>query len=324
MKISFGVNVIDHHDMNGYGYATKEIQKSLTRLGYEWGINESADVEIWFNQPHHWKFSKNSYKVGYHPWESTLLIDGWADIMNKCDEIWTPSPLIAEWYRKYNGITVPIYIYEHGVDPIWTPVDRKVDGTFYFLHQGFEGIRKGGRDVMNAYRQEFSYTEPVEINLKLQSAGWAMGNGMLGNNFYNGTIPVKDLIQLYHDSHVYVYPSWGEGFGLTPLQAMATAMPTITVPDWAPYSRFLNPNLNLDSKMSYPPHGENAWLKCHPGQQFKPDFDSLRAAMREAYENYEVYEASAHTRVDEIMQHYNWDRLTKDMFENLENRLQNS
>lgn len=325
MKISFGTRMKDIDDRNGYGYATTNMLSSLARLGYDVEFNDkSADVEIWFDQPHHWNFSPGTYKVGYHPWESTQLMPrsevmtnnkDWLEIMNQCDEIWTPSPLIAEWYRDYAGITVPVYVYEHGVDPIWTPKKRNVGGTFKFLHVGAEAARKGFKEAVEAFRSTFATDEDVEINCKLINPSWKIGK-LMRVNYLNGAWPIEDLIQLYHDNHVFVYPSYGEGFGLNPLQAMATGMPTITVPAWAPYKDFLDPDLSISSQMVPTP-----FPRFHPGMMLQPNFQDVKDAMRYAYENYEAVEAKAHSRVDELLAHYNWDRLTKNTFDDLAERL---
>lgn len=325
MKISHGTRIYDMDDANGYGYATVNMLNSLQRLGYEVKPNDpTADVEIWFDQPHHWKFSKGPYRIGYHPWESTQLLPpgkmtnhkNWAEAMNQCDEIWTPSPLIADWYARYMGITVPIYVYEHGVDPIWKPTRRKVEDKFKFLHVGAQATRKGGIETMKALRKAFPNNKDIELNLKIISQGWKIGR-LPRINVYNGPMPLTDLINMFHDNHVYVYPSYGEGFGLTPLQAMATGMPTITVPAWAPYAQFLDKNLLISSKMIKSP-----WPQLHPGNVLQPSMDDLVDAMRYAYENYEAVEADATARVDEIMAYYDWDRLTKQTFDDLAHRLQ--
>lgn len=319
MKISHGTRITNYEESNGYGYATKCIIDSLTQLGYEVNTNDpTADVEIWFEQPQHWKFSPNTYKIGYHPWESTLLQPGWAEIMNECDEVWTPSPIIADWYTRFAGITAPVYVYEHGVDPFWKPKKRTVDGTFKFLHVGADASRKGAKEAMQALRLAFPRHTDVEINMKMISRGWNIGQ-MRRVNFINKRMPITDLLQMYHDNHAFVYPSWGEGFGLTPLQAMATGMPTITVPGWAPYAEFLDPNLSIDSKF-WP----SQWPTLHPGNMLKPDMDSLIDAMRYAYDNYAEVEQSARDRVSQITSVYSWEKMTENMFKNLENRLENS
>jgi glycosyltransferase involved in cell wall biosynthesis len=309
---------------NGYGYATRMIMNSLTRLGYDWRENdESADVELWFDQPKNWTPNHNAYVIGYHPWESTLLPDDWADRMNACDEIWTPSPVIADWYHRYSGITRPIHVFEHGVEKVWTPHQRDKSNPFGYLHIGGEALRKGMKETIDAFRAVRDDNEDTELNLKMTSQGWRI-SGWHRINILPESVDVGELVRLYHDNHVYVYPSWGEGFGLTPLQAMATGMPTITLDSWAPYARFLDPNLVVNSEMSYPPEDHinyGLWCKIHPGQMWRPDVDSLVKAMAYVYDNYDDCVAYAMEQTDEIRTHYDWDRLTQEAFENLESRL---
>lgn len=327
MRISFGLpEGMDQTNLwagNGYGYATRMIMNSLTRLGYDWRENDdSADVELWFDQPRYWRPNRDKYVVGYHPWESTLLPPDWVEVMNQCDEIWTPSPVVADWYKRYAGITKPVYLFEHGVDNVWTPVERKASDPLKFLHIGGEALRKGMKETLAAHRKVIQ-SRNVELNLKMTSEGWRV-SGWYGVNILPDSVDVADLIQLYHDNHVYVYPSWGEGFGLTPIQAMATGMPTITLDSWAPYARFLDPNLIVDSELSDPPADHilhNLWRDIHPGQMWKPNQEDLEAAMVYAYENYDECVAYAMKQTDEIRAHYDWDRLTDEAFKNLSMRL---
>jgi glycosyltransferase involved in cell wall biosynthesis len=327
MKISFGTRVGDFWERNGYGYATRMIMNSLTRLGYDWSENDkSADVEIWFDQPYLWDFSDGPYKIGYHPWESTQLPPGWAEIMNQCDEIWTPSPVIADWYGRYSGIKVPVYVFEHGVEPIWTPVERKKEGKFKFLHLGAEATRKGMAETRRAMFDAFGHNSDIELTFKMHSDGWKV-SGWYGVHFITESLSVKELVELYQSHHAYVYPSWGEGFGLTPLQAMATGMPTITLPAWAPYAEHLNPKLSVGSELSNPPENHiliNKWKMMHPGKMWKPNHDDLVDAMRYSYENYDECVRESLSHVDQIRAYYDWDRLTDEAFKNLNMRLENS
>lgn len=326
MRISHGTRINEIEETNGYGYATVNMIASLERLGHEVNQNDpTADVEIWFDQPHHWNFSKGVYRIGYHPWESTKLLPkgkqtggkDWLECMNQCDEIWTPSPIIANWYRDFMGVKPPVYVYEHGVDPIWSPVKRTIDGKMKFLHVGAEAARKGGIDAMKALRLAFPRNNDVELDLKIISKGWNIGK-INRVNILNGPMRLDYLVRLFHESHVYVYPSYGEGFGLTPLQAMATGMPTITVPGWAPYAQFLDPNLSVSSRFI-----GTKWPQLHPGNVLQPSMDDLVESMRYAYNNYDVVHKQALDRVAEITAYYDWDRLTKETFDSLAERLKN-
>lgn len=320
MKISLNTHIrLDNLvNSNGYGYATERMVASLNNLGYEVTINDpTADVGIVFNQPPHAKWYGDQYRIMYHPWESTLLKDGWAELMNEADEIWTPSPVIADWYTKFSGITKPVYVYEHGVDTIWSEVERKVDGPMKFLHIGAEASRKGARETMHNFRQAFGRSTDVELTLKILSKGWQIG-AISNITIVNKDLGVNELVNMYHENHVYVYPSWGEGFGLTPLQAMATGMPTITVPGWAPYKDYLDPKLSLRSSF-----WKTQWPTLHPGNMLKPNEGDLIEAYRHAYNNYDEVNKFAHSQVEALRAHYDWDRLTKESFEALAGRLKN-
>lgn len=331
MKISWGNHVTGGLDFmsasNGYGYATERVVASLRRLGHEVeSYSRDADIHFHFDQPHHLMVpKKDMFTVMYFPWESTNLIQkgqnlsggvDWLEKMNSVDEVWTPSPMIADWMQRYMGITRPIYVFEHGVDKIWTPKKRKVEGKFKFLHCGGEAARKGAVDTMKALRLAFPKNNDVELNMKIISEGWHVGK-IHRVNILNKRFEIDELVNLYHENHAYVYPSYGEGFGLTPLQAMATGMPTITVPAWAPYRTLLNPKLSIDSGLVQTP-----WPNLHPGKVLKPNMDDIVDAMRYAYENYDEVCDDAMKNVDEIVNYYDWDRLTKEAFEALGKRLQ--
>jgi glycosyltransferase involved in cell wall biosynthesis len=320
MKLSLGtrgkkLSSIRAH--NGYGYATDNMIASLQRLDYQIEANDpTADVEIWFDQPQHWNHPDGVYKIGYLPWESTELLPGWADIMNTMDEIWTPSPLIAGWFTEYAGINVPVYVYEHGVDHIWTPVRREPESTFKFLHVGTEATRKGGWDTVKAFRQAFPHRKDVSLTCKMVSSRW---NGIpkLGRvSYINKIYTFDELRHMFFTHDVYVYPSYGEGFGLTPLQAIATGMPTITVPAWAPYRDYLDPALSVSSKMVASP-----WHEIHPGKILRPSFDDVIDRMRYVVDNYDTARDRACETAIDVHKAYDWDTITKGVFEALEKRL---
>lgn len=327
MRISLGtyLSVDRINEKNGYGYATLCMLKSLAELGYEVNENDpTADVEIWFNQPQNWQWTPGvPYRIGYHPWESTKLLKGWTDIMNGCDEIWTPSSLTADWYVTHAGVRVPVYVYEHGVEHEWAAVNRKRSDHFQFLHVGAEASRKGAwEELVPAFRAAFgggNYRDNVGLTLKMINSSWNGIEHLGGVHYINERWSIERLRQSFYDHHAYVYPSWGEGFGLTPLQAIATGMPTITVPRWAPYAEFLDPRLNLSSELT-----NTKWPDIHPGQMLKPNYDDLIDHMRWVVDNYEMARDFATSTAPAVHLKYDWNTLTKTTFEALEKRLNTS
>jgi len=301
---------------DGYGYATERMLHSLKSLNYEVTENDgSSDVGLVFNQPQHARWFGEQYRIMYHPWESTLMMPAWPGIMNNAHEVWTPSPIIAKWYKEYNEVNVPIHVYEHGVDPEWETKTRKLGDKVRFLHVGGEAHRKGMAETLKAFRAAFNGSADVELTMKLGAPGFNLAHHSNVQTI-SGKVPFKELVQLHHDRHVFVYPSWGEGFGLNPIQAMATGMPTICTAAWAPYERFLDPNLALDSTLV-----ESPWQQHHPGKLFQPDFDDLVDKLRYIVDNYDECHSFAQETAPKIHREYDWDSLTHETFSKLEKRL---
>jgi glycosyltransferase involved in cell wall biosynthesis len=318
MRISHNTRFAKVRDNDGYGYATDRILNSLQHLGHDVKTNDpTAEAAFWFDQPQHWEWRNNSqYRIGYHPWESTLLMPDWPVKLNDCDEVWTPSPLIAQWYEEYNGITKPIHVYEHGIDPAWEIKPRKVTERLRFLHVGGEAYRKDLPLTLKAFRTAFEGQDDVEILSKIGASGWNINNPHSMVQTLSGKLPLDEQIALHHDRHVFVYPSWGEGFGFNPFQAMATGMPAIMTADWAPYKRFVDPNLTVKTSFA-----DSPWPTVHPGKMFKPDFDDLVEKFRYVYDNYDSCYEFAQSQAPLIHEEYNWDTVTKTTFESLEKRL---
>jgi Glycosyl transferases group 1 len=333
MKVSFYTVDSNIRKDNGYGYAGNSIRTSLENLGHAVGFHdEHADVELDFCQPTLYSHSSNQYKIGYTPWESSSLPEGWLDGFNSVDEVWTTSQKCKEWYENA-GVKRPVRVYEHGVESIWQPKRRNPKKKIRFLHIGEPAPRKGGQLALEAFRAAFDNRDDVHLTIKAN--GHNTTRAYVQQGFHRGgprnilglphqvyqnvtlvedTLPEDELVGLYHAHDVLVYPSWGEGFGLIPLQALATGMPTICTGAWAPYQRFLG-NLSLDSD-EYP----SRWPDIHPGMMYRPDYHHLVELYKYSYENYDALSTIHFDNAKDVHSEYNWNTLTKNAFKHLENK----
>jgi glycosyltransferase involved in cell wall biosynthesis len=309
----------------GYGQAAKGVIESLQNLGHLVTLNNpKADIQLNFIQPIHYQFNNtDQYKIGYTPWESTQLPVGWLENFNYCDEVWTTSPLIGAWYKRA-GVKPPIKIYEHGIHEIWKDVKlREKELPFRFLHIGEPAPRKGGDIVVEAFIELFGSNPNFQLVIKANEFTTMKPKDMFGKKYDLSKYPNikiitnpledKQILQIMKMNHVMVYPSWGEGFGFIPLQAMATGMPTICTEAWAPYSDYLT--LKLKSTMT-----DSPWPIMHPGQMFQPDRKHLKELMLEVYENYNFYSRIAFKNAYVLHEEYDWIKLTKQAFEHLEKK----
>lgn len=328
MEISFVTNIGNLTLSNGFGVAGFNVVTSLQRLGHTVPFaSATAPVEIAFCQPDYSEWSNpDAYHIQYTPWESNELPPGWKEAFNdNCDEVWTPSPLIAQWYKEA-GVIKPIHVYQHGIDHSWKPVRRRDDGKIKFLHVGEPAPRKGGQMAMDTFRSTFGNREDVHLTIKawtrsdirVKKNGHIIG---LPHSLYKNVTTIYDeldpaeMIQLFNEHDVLVYPGWGEGFGLIPLQAMATGMPTICTEAWAPYNRFLEPDLSLRSELV-----DSPWPHVHTGKMFKPNEYDLEDAMNAVVDDYDTYAGRAYRRAFRIHEAYDWDNLTRDAFAHIVER----
>lgn len=330
MKISFNTVVGNLNLNNGYGIAGFNMVTSLQALGHVVPFADpTAPVEIAFCQPDYSEWSNpDAHHIQYTPWESDALPDGWVDAFNdNCDEVWTPSPLIAKWYEEA-GVKKPIFVYEHGIDHMWTPKRRRRGDKLKFLHVGEPAPRKGGQMAMEAFREAFGNRDDVHLtikawnksNIRVYSKGPGYSRSIVGlphDRFSNITTIFNDMsepemVNLFHRHDALVYPGWGEGFGLIPLQALATGMPTICTEAWAPYSRFLLPELSISSRLVPSP-----WPTVHTGHMFEPSYNDVVDAYKRIDEDYERLQGLSFRNSFAIHKEYDWVQLTENAFERI-------
>lgn len=292
----------------GYGTAAYHMISSLQSLGHTVKLDwKEAPVQISFCNPYNYRFNDGQYKIGYTPWESTTVPAPWLPRMNECDEVWATSQWVADVYRD-NGVKPPIYVYEHGIDPMWQPIERKPDGVVKFLHIGEPALRKGGQMALDAFREAFGDREDVHLTMKFyyqnhlrawNEEGFGRVLDYKNVTLIGDSISKDELIKLYGNNDVMVYPSYGEGFGFIPLQALATGMPCISTRDWAPYMNFLGP-LAIEGRW------ERSIWSVHPGNVLYPSYPQLVKNMQHAAENIEHYHTMYYKQAPEIHREYNW------------------
>lgn len=324
MKISYITNPGNFSLDNGFGRAGYGVVTSLKSLGHEVPYADpTAEVEIAFCQPDNSLWSNpDAYHIQYTPWESTELKEGWLECFNDedTDEVWATSPWVAEVYRKA-GVTKPIYVYEHGIHSLSTPRRRTRGRVLNFLHVGEPAPRKSGQLAMEAFREVFGDRNDVRLTIKAFGRSnirvYDSGGSILGipSQMYRNVRTIWDRLDndamnaLYSQSDVLVYPSYGEGFGLIPLEAAVTGMPVICTDTWPPYEQFLVDELKVRTELV-----DSPWEGTHPGKMLAPVKDSLKAALTEVDKNFDWIAGAAFREAFKIRRAYNWDVQTERAF----------
>ena len=324
MDISFSTTKSNLTTSNGYGYAGFSIVNSLKSLGHKVLFqNSKCPVQLNFSQPPLYKLHRRQYQIGYTPWESTEIPEEWHENLKVCDEIWTPS----EWCKGVfeNHGYKDVKVFPHGIDPIWTPYRRPGNKVIKFLHIGEPAPRKGGQMVVDAFSHLFGNNPNYSLTLKVYKSNntriynnyldrniIGLPNEVYSNIYINYDIlEIEDLVKLYHQHDVLVYPTYGEGFGFIPLQALATGMPVISTYDWAQYKDYLGP-LKLKSEII-----DSPWALMHQGKVFEPNYQHLLEVMKEVAWSFNAYSGYYYAQSTKIHKEYNWDRLTNNAFKHI-------
>ena len=324
MQISISTPIVNLKSKNGYGYATKNIVDSLNKLGHDTPFQSpKSPVQLNFSQPNLFKMHRNQYQISYTPWESTVIPEIWKPNLALVDEIWTTSDWCANVFED-NGYK-NVKVFPHGIDPIWSSKKRKDDGVIKFLHIGEPAPRKAGQLVVDAFVKLFADNPNYQLTIKAHNNNTTriynniIDKQIIGlpDRIYNNIkvitkeLSEEELVSLYHQHDVLVYPSYGEGFGFIPLQALATGMPTICTSAWAHYENLLGP-LKLKSDLI-----DSPWPFPHEGKVFEPNYIHLLETMRDVAHNFKAYSGYYFAQSTKIHEGYNWLQLTNKAFDHI-------
>lgn len=312
--------------MVGFGNASHYIFENLKKFGINPRVRDkNAKIGISFCQPQDYRFAKNQFRIGYTPWESTNFYIGWSRIMSSCNEIWATSEWVADIYK--NKLNVPIFVYEHGIDEKWSP-KKKIKNSgekIRFLHIGEPADRKDAQMVVNVFADLYGNNPKYELIIKCSGRNNtkiydSTGKIVLGHPsaFYNNIkiidtmLSTDQMFDLYRLADVFVYPSWGEGFGFNPFQAMGMGIPTICTAGWASYKKYIT--MPLDSQWDNSP-----WQGVHPGLMLRPDKNQLKEYMIDVVKNYEKYAQIAYKNSFIIHDKWDWKKVTEPAAKRLQN-----
>lgn len=281
-------------ETTGYGSSFDSIAIELLRrpeLDVSFESGSKPDVQIYYGQPHRGRLERFLQREAetfgiYTMWEASKLPRGWAEVIEDYfDFVIVPSSWCAEIFQE-NGVSKPMYVVPLGVDPNrFFYMERPERETFSVLWQGISiGDRKGGDLVMQAM-EELALPNSrliVKSHPKLSSFRGTLEIDTPGRKIVHQMITHARLVGLYREADMACYPTRGEGFGLIPLQQMATGLP-VAVSQGTGCRAFADPNYALPIKC----RTETAYYGAEFGYDEKPLYSSVLQTIEWAYRNRE-------------------------------------
>jgi glycosyltransferase involved in cell wall biosynthesis len=278
----------------GYGRAYFDIRAQLQKIQGN-GISlvephTGGDVQIYFGSM--WRKYREFFErkseifMIYTMFESTEIPMEWLDWQDLFDAYIVPS----EWNKQVfidAGIKQPIFVIPLGVRAeSWPLLKRNYNGTFNIIWQGTSiKDRKGSDTVQRVFEKmklpdctltlklnPYYFKHKTEFDIPLKMDGSIRSIGMR----YSQT----QMLELLQKMHLSVYPSTGEGFGLIPVEHMATGLPVILSNNTA-MSQFCDRSFNL------PVQCTEVCSRYVIGEGYQPDEDEIEFYIQWAYDNRE-------------------------------------
>jgi glycosyltransferase involved in cell wall biosynthesis len=211
--------------------------------------------------------------IYYAVFESNRPSPGYEEWLKDFDFIFSPSNWGKNCMVQYGLPEERIFVVPEGVDPfVFHPFGRsatKKDGPTRILMIGKYESRKGYAEALEAFRIAYQREQNMELWLK---ADWvnpqgsamhpefialAQGYTNLPVKLVSGLLNQAQMVDLYRQSDLFLFPSRCEGWGLPLIEAIASGLPAICC-DFGGQSEFLSAIPKLHVSVPY----ELAPIEC--------------------------------------------------------------
>jgi len=293
------------------------------------------DIVFTFEHPTNYKYLKGKYKIGLLTYESTVIPPDWIENINRfLTLLFVPSDFCREIFVKCGVKRERVLVLPYGYNPhIFNPegesFDIKTRRGFRFLSVALPHKREGLDLLLEAYTEEFSYSNDVSLIIKVnylphkrtKPFEYADFEGMIKKAISPKGSPEtllisrifteEEMAQLYRSCSCLISPTRGEGFGLTMLEAMACGLPVV-VTGWGGHLQFLkSKNASLvDYKMR---RAKEIQYDCQDTKAMiaEPDIRDLKKKMRLAFEKRPSGNNYA------FLKDYTWQKIAKEFLDEL-------
>jgi len=216
---------------DGYGISSVSLIRELRKLDIMVdNYYRGQKVAILFHNPYGIANIEAPYRIIYTMFESDKIPADWIEYLKCADLVLVPSKWCQGVFAKAGIKTTVLPLgYDDKVFK-YTTRENKAEAKkpFVFLHYNAFNARKGFMELFKAFVKAFDPTEPVKLILKttLEHIPLPITPQEYPNiEIITGKTNEQQLYDIIKRSDCFVFPSRGEGFGITPLETMATGMP---------------------------------------------------------------------------------------------------
>jgi len=254
---------VEVYTSNSWPKVNSNIRKGLSKRTIDlWsrGFNKGAEFSIRFCQPDSFSNAPacTRAKIGWSMWEFTNIPQAWVSGSNSVPAVFVPCLHNKElWVRA--GTRVPVHVVPLGINKyvFYYRPDNTFDGPrmvstctepveyrrtfngFTFMMTGTVCPRKQPRLVYDTFNKLFADKNDVRLIMKTPKRmplGYKETHNIKIIAETWNPVRIADLLR---ESDCFLYPTRGEGFGLSPVEAMAVGS-TAIVTDWSGPADYLD------------------------------------------------------------------------------------
>lgn len=244
---------------------------------------------------------RDRYNVAYWTWELERFPQEWLPLLDRVNEVWTPSNFAAAAVRQARP-GLPVTVIPHAIEVPRRRFPRArfglPDNRFLFLFMfDFYSIfeRKNPLAVIRAFRNAFQKNDPVGLVIKCSNPQIDPVNFQILKeaaqdkriHIIDSYLKREEVAGLMNACDAYVSLHRAEGFGLTMAEAMTLGKPVVAT-NYSSNTDF------MDEENSFPVNYKMVKIRQDYGPYRKgnvwaePDEGDAVRKMRLVYENQEV------------------------------------
>jgi glycosyltransferase involved in cell wall biosynthesis len=270
---------------DGYGSSSKDLLEALHEIGVKTSESfNNQNIGLLYHSPYSIMRMETRFRILYTMFESSKIPDDWIEILKLADMVIVPSKWCQTVFGNA-GINTRVVPLGYN-DKVFRYIPRVVRKPYTFLHYDAFNARKGHFEVFNAFNKAFEGNPDVRMIFK--TVRDAVSVPLSPSAYPNieviyGDVTQQQLYDIMARSDAFVFPSRGEGFGLTPLEAMATGLPTI-VPNAHGITEYFDERYMIEAKVGGPSVPLYRRL-TDVGEMVKVDEDDLAEKMKWLVDN---------------------------------------
>ena len=286
-------------------------------------VDKNMAVVIHEQPKSEWEKLPFQKTIAVVPFETTQIPPSWIPRINKMSALFVPCKQNIEAFRD-SGVVVPIELVHWGIDPtLFYPLERREGRPFTFGTMGSLSYRKGTDVLVKAFLRAFPTETDVKLICKTSSYGFMFATRDKRVQIDMTPVDHQELINNFFGKvDCFVFPTRGEGFGLTPLEAMATGIPAI-VTNWSGPVEYMNEEVGwkLDYTIVSADDFTRTVYKEPCGNWAEPSMDQLIRLMRHAYEHRDEVKQKGINAAKYVLDNWTWDNKIKMFTDALEKHL---